>query len=315
VDPYRWGIDRPHRKPLDGFEKCVYKDICHFKIESIQMKAMDVDAVRAFLLAADLQSFTRAADVLGTTQSAVSLKLRRLEGQLGRRLLERTPRHVRLSSEGLAFLEVARELVSSHDRAAAAFETEQRRLAIGISQLLVGSELPFLLRQMRDHDPNLRVEMRIAGTKELMLAQEQGDLDAVLVLRPEDRGKRGKLVFAESFSWFAAPGWEPRAGQPLPLATQGESCSIRSEVVRALDRAGIEWREVFVGKGAAILGAAAVAGLAVTVLARRAAPSGTVDVSGLLSLPPIRSQDVLLYSNLSDRRSREALRVLTLAFQ
>jgi DNA-binding transcriptional LysR family regulator len=64
------------------------------------MKAMDVDAVKAFVLAADLQSFTRAADVLGTTQSAISLKLQRLEQQLGRRLLERTPRHVRLSAEG-----------------------------------------------------------------------------------------------------------------------------------------------------------------------------------------------------------------------
>ena len=218
------------------------------------MKSMDVDAVRAFLLAADLQSFTRTADVLGTTQSAVSLKLQRLEAQLGRRLLERTPRQVRLSAEGLAFLGMARELVSSHDRAAAAFETERRRLAIGINQQLVGSELPFLLRRMRDHDPSLLVEMRIAGTNDLMRGLEEGELDAVLVLRPEERGKRGKLVGAESFSWFAAAGWGPRAGQPLPLATQGESCRIRIEAVRALDRAGIEWREVFVGKGAAILG-------------------------------------------------------------
>ncbi|KRA20957.1 MULTISPECIES: LysR family transcriptional regulator [unclassified Lysobacter] len=279
------------------------------------MKAMDVDAVRAFLLAADLQSFTRAAEVLGTTQSAVSIKLRRLEEQLGRRLLERTPRQVRLSAEGLAFLGVARELVSSHDRAATAFETEPRRLAIGINQQLVGSQLPSLLRQMRNHDPHLLVEMRIAGTNELMQGLDQGELDAVLVLRPEDRGKRGKAAFAESFSWFAAAGWEPHAGQPLPLATQGESCRVRIEAVRALDRAGIEWREVFVGRGAAILGAAAVAGLAVAVLARRAAPPGTIDVGALLSLPPIRPQDVMLYSNLSDRRTRDALRILALAFQ
>ena len=98
---------------------------------------------------------------------------------------------------------------------------------------------------------------------------------------PTIGGKQGKAAFVEYFSWFAAPGVEPLAGQPLPLATQGESCRIRIEAVRALDRAGIEWREVFVGKGAAILGAAAVAGLAVAVLARRAAPPGTVDVSGL----------------------------------
>lgn len=279
------------------------------------MKAIDVDAVKAFVLAADLQSFTRAADVLGTTQSAVSLKLRRLEDQLGRRLLERTPRHVRLSAEGLAFLGIARELVSAHDRAVGAFEVERRRLAIGISHLLVGGELPSLLRRMRDHDPGLLVEMRVAGTRELMQAYERGELDAVLALRPEDRRKQGRAAFVETFSWFAAVGWERQANQPLPLATQGESCRIRAVAIRALDKAGIEWSEVFVGKGAAILGAAAAGGLAVAALTQRAAPSGTVDIGESLSLPPIPPQDVMLYSALSDRRSREALRVLTLAFR
>src|SRR3546814_10675618 len=109
------------------------------------MKAMDIDAVKAFVLAADLQSFTRAAGVLGTTQSAISLKLQRLEEQLGRRLLERTPRHVRLYAEGLAFLGMARELISTHDRAAAAFDTAQRRLAIGGSEEHT-SELQSLMR-------------------------------------------------------------------------------------------------------------------------------------------------------------------------
>jgi DNA-binding transcriptional LysR family regulator len=279
------------------------------------MKAMDVDAVRAFVLAGELQSFTRAAEVLDTTQSAISLKLQRLEEQLGRRLLDRSPRRVRLSAEGLAFLGVARELVSAHDRAAGAFEVERRRLAIGVNHLLLGGELPALLRRMRDHDPHLMVEMRVGGTPELMQAYEAGDLDAVLVFRPQDRRKHGRVAFAEAFAWVAAVGWEARAGEPLPLATQGDSCRIRAAAVRALDKAGIEWREVFVGKGAAILGAAACAGLAVAVLPRRTAPSGTVDVSAALSLPPVPDQDVMLFSTLSDRRTREALRVLTLAFQ
>lgn len=279
------------------------------------MKTLDIDAVRAFVLAAELRSFTRAADALGTTQSAISLRLRRLEEQLGRRLLERTPRQVRLSAEGLAFLDAARDLLSTHDRAAAAFDAEQRRLVVGISHQLVGAELPSLLRRMRDHDPGLRIEMRVAGTGELMRAYEKGGLDAALVLRPDDRRKQGKPVFAESFSWFAGAGWKSHAGMPLPLATQGEPCRVRGAAVRALDRAGIAWDEIFVGKGAAIVGAAAAAGLAVAVLAKRAAPPGTVDVGAAFSLPPIPAQDVMLYSALNDRRSRDALRVLALAFQ
>ncbi len=278
-------------------------------------QTLDIAAVKAFVLAADLRSFTRAGDALGITQSAVSLKLRRLEEQLGRRLLERTPRQVRLSVEGEAFLGAARELISAHDAATAAFEKEQRRLVVGINHLLIGGELPSLLRRVRDLDPGLRVEMRIGGTRELMLAHAQGEIDAALVLRPDDRRKQGKTVFVENFSWFGAMDWKPQAGKPLPLATQGDPCRIRAGAIRALDRAGVAWDEVFIGKGAAILGAAASGGIAVAVLANRAAPAGTLDVGDLLSLPRIPPQDVMLYSALNDRRSREALRVLTLAFR
>src|SRR6478672_3472911 len=97
------------------------------------MKALDVEAVQAFVLVADLSSFTRAAQVMETSQSAVSLKIRRLEDGLGRRLLERTPRLVRLSAEGAAFLGAARNLVAAHQSAIGAFAVEHRRLIVGIS--------------------------------------------------------------------------------------------------------------------------------------------------------------------------------------
>src|SRR5262249_41690041 len=71
---------------------------------------LDIDAVRAFTLVAELQSFTRAAQATATTQSAVSLKLKRLEGRLSARLVERTPRSVRLTAAGARFLARARQL-------------------------------------------------------------------------------------------------------------------------------------------------------------------------------------------------------------
>jgi len=279
------------------------------------MKPLDIGAVQAFVVAAELQSFTRAADVLGTTQSAVSIKLGRLEKQLGRRLMERSPRYVRLSAEGLAFLDAARELLSAHDRATASFDVEERRLVVGVNHALIGSELPSLLRRINTHDPGLRVEMRVGGTRDLMALYDRDELDAAWVLRPDDRRKRGKAVYAEPFSWVAAPGWQPTHGQPLPLATQGTTCRIRNAATGALDRAGIAWTEIFVGKGAATIGAAAAAGMAIAIMASRTAPPGTVDVGDALRLPPIPAQDVMLYSSLNDRRSREALRLMSLAFQ
>ena len=56
------------------------------------MTTLDIPTVQAFLLVAELQSFTRAAEALGTTQAAVSMKLQRLEATLGKRLVERSPR-------------------------------------------------------------------------------------------------------------------------------------------------------------------------------------------------------------------------------
>jgi DNA-binding transcriptional LysR family regulator len=279
------------------------------------MKSLDIGAVRAFVMAAELQSFTRAADALETTQSAISVKLGRLEKQLGRRLMERSPRHVRISAEGLAFLDAARGLISAHERAVAAFDIEERRLVVGVTHELIGSELPSLLRRINAHDAGLRVELRVGGTRDLMSLYDQGELDAAWVLRPDDRRKQGKAVYAESFSWVSAPGWLPTQGHPLPLATQGKACRIRNAATAALDKAGIAWVEVFVGRGAATVGAAAAAGMAIAVLASRTAPAGTVDVGDALSLPPIPAQEVMLYSSLNDRRSREALRLMSLAFQ
>lgn len=279
------------------------------------MKTLDLDAVKAFVLTAELQSFTRAAQALDSTQSAVSLKVRRLEGQLGRRLLERTPRQVRLSAEGAVFLQAARELVGAHERAVASFDAEERRLVVGISHQLVGAELPGMLRRLGESDPKLRIELRAGGSREVMQSYEAGELDAALVLQAGEHRRNGEKLFDESFAWIGASGWRPRQGEPLPLSTQGESCSIRAAAVAALDRAGIAWTEVFVGKGAAMVGAAAAAGLAIAVLVRRAAPAGTEDLAARLALPALPTQEVVLYSALHDRRSRAALRTLADAFR
>src|SRR5215831_14481765 len=102
---------------------------------------LDIATVQAFLLVADLQSFTRAAEALGTTQAAVSLKLQRLETLVGQRLVERSPRAVRLTGDGAAFLERARALMTAHDRALSPGAPESQQLSLGISDHAAGPEL------------------------------------------------------------------------------------------------------------------------------------------------------------------------------
>ena len=268
------------------------------------MRALDIEAVQAFVLVADLRSFTRAAEAMQTTQSAVSLKIKRLEDGLGRRLLERTPRSVRLSVDGGSFLAPARALVAAHQDAVGAFATEQRRLVVGLSHHVIGTELPVLLQRMCRSEPRLLVEMRVASSGELLDAFDRGALDAALVLRPDQRRTPGEVVLEEPFGWMAAPDFAHRPGEPLRLASQAEPCSVRGMATAALDAAGI-----------ATIGAAVSAGLAVAVLARRVAPLGTVDVGPRLGLPPLPPRDVMLYATVTDRQARGALKTLAAAIR
>src|ERR1700676_4099289 len=112
------------------------------------MTALDISTVRAFLLVAELQSFTRAAEALGTTQAAVSMKLQRLETVLGKRLVERSPRAVRLTADGTAFLHHARALMEAHDRALSGERPAPPQLALGISDHAAGPELVPLLERL-----------------------------------------------------------------------------------------------------------------------------------------------------------------------
>ncbi|RKU04593.1 LysR family transcriptional regulator [Burkholderia sp. Nafp2/4-1b] len=279
------------------------------------MKTLDIEAVHAFVLTADLKSFTRAAEAMDTTQSAVSLKIKRLEDALGRRLLERTPRHVRLSADGTAFLEPARELVAAHHGAVGAFSSAQQRLVIGVSHHVVGADLPMLLRRMNDAEPGLVLEIRVATSRDVLDAFDRGLLDAAVVLHHDSRRLDGETILSESFGWMAAADFEYRPPQPLRLATQAAPCSVRHMAVSALDEAGVPWTEVFVGGGVATIGAAVSAGLAVAALGHRVAPSGTVDVGTQYGLPPLPTRDVVLHANQTDARARQALRTLGAALR
>ncbi|MFD2181010.1 LysR family transcriptional regulator [Rhodoplanes azumiensis] len=276
---------------------------------------LDVDAVRAFVLAAELKSFTRAAEALDTTQSAVSLKIRRLEARLGRRLLERTPRLVRLSADGQAFLEPARGLVAAHAGAIAAFVPVHRRLVVGISHHVIGPTLPALLRRMSAAAPDLVLELRVASSGEALVALDAGALDAAVVLQHDDGRRGGEVLLTDAYGWMGSPDFVHRAGEPLRLAAQAEPCSVRVAAIHALEAAGLPWTEVFVGGGVATIGAAVAAGLAVAALARRVAPPGTVDLGGRLGLPALPDRDVVLHATAADREARAALKLLAAAFR
>lgn len=278
------------------------------------MATLDVDAVQAFVAIADLRSFTRAAEALGSTQGAISVKLKRLENRVGQRLIERTPRSVRLSAQGEVFLEGAREFLAAHDRALAGLSAARRRFGLGIAAHVAGPEVPTLLGRLHAHDPSLTIEVRMDSSRALLGAFDRGELDAAIIQREDDR-RDGEVLAAEHFGWYAAPQLAHRQGEPLKLAALSPACGVRDIATQALDAACISWTEVFLGGTSAMVTAAVSAGLAISAFSCRLAPPGTIEVSQRFGLPPLPSTEIVMFSTLTDIKSREALRTLAAAFR
>ncbi|PAY05072.1 LysR family transcriptional regulator [Bradyrhizobium sp. UFLA03-84] len=275
---------------------------------------LDIDTVQAFLLVAELQGFTRAAEALGTTQAAISMKLQRLETVLGKRLVERSPRAVRLTADGAAFLQHARALIEVHDRALSGEKPARQQLTLGISDHAAGPELVPLLERLHAMASQLALSVTIGFSRKMLDAYDAGELDAVIV-RQEGSRRGGEKLTEDEFGWFAARRFVWPRGDALPLATLAPPCGVRALAVRALDKAGIAWTESFVGGGVTAVVSAALAGLAVAPLVRRIAPPGLIDIGPTHKLPRLGASKVMLHSKVSAPAKLAALPTLAATFR
>src|ERR687893_469601 len=154
---------------------------------------LDLDAVRLFVLSAEFGSLTRAAEAAGTVQPVVSQRLKALEARLGRRLLDRTPRLVRLTHDGEAFLPRARALLAAHEQAVRFGQQEPApRFSLGVSDHALGIGLAEVLRRLRAALPGgAAVALRTGMSQPLREAFDAGEFDAVLVRREGGGGGGG----------------------------------------------------------------------------------------------------------------------------
>src|SRR5690242_14974765 len=129
------------------------------------MRREDLGDLTAFLAVAEAKSFTRAAAKLGTSQSALSHTIRRLEERLGLRLLTRTTRSVAPTEAGERLLQTLRPAFDEIDARLAAI-TELRDKPAGLIRITTGKHaadtvLWPVLRRLLPQYPDVQVELSI----------------------------------------------------------------------------------------------------------------------------------------------------------
>ena len=267
---------------------------------------LDLVSVRFFVLAVEFGSLTRAAEAAGTVQPVVSQRVKQLEGRLGLRLLERSPRHLRLTAAGEAFLPRAMALLAAHD-AALAPAAPRLRFTVGVSDHATGLALEEVLRRVRTAlPPEAELDVRIGLSHAMRAAWAEGECEAC-ILRREAGGQEGEVLGTDPLGWRAAEGLVRET--TLPLAILPAPCGVRSIALRALETARLPWREAFSAGSCAALLAGVRAGLGVAPMGRLAA-GGMPDRGPELGLPPLPPSEIVLFGRAGTPFAAAALRVL-----
>jgi DNA-binding transcriptional LysR family regulator len=137
--------------------------------------------LKAFLLIARLQNFSRAAERLHITQSGLSAMMRELETSVRSRLFDRTTRAVTLTAAGEQLLPAAMQAVGELDSALARIgdvhAQARRSLKVAATPLVSSSLLPAVCRQLQLADPELQIELDDCELSRARALVESGDAD------------------------------------------------------------------------------------------------------------------------------------------
>ena len=257
----------------------------------MQIRHLDIDALRAFASIVDLGSFSLAASRLGRTQSALSLQLRKLEEMLGQTLLRRIQGRVDgPTEEGRALLGYARQMLQLNDEAwhSIARHEEAGVLRIGLPEEYMESVFPAAMARFAAAYPRMRLQLRSDTSAALLAALAAGELDTAFFKHCREDEAGDLPVWREPLLWLAGAGHYPALPTPLPLALYRENCAFRLAATQALAAAGKSWELCYSGASATGLRHAVRAGIGITVLPRSQAGDDMRILEGLPLLPDAR---------------------------
>ena len=146
---------------------------------------MELRQLNTLIRVAQFKSFSRAAESLGYSQSAVTVQIRQLEEELNTRLFDRMGKRIALTTQGEQFLEHAYEVINQVNRARLSLSGDEElhgRLHIGVIESLCVSKLPAVLHCFWTRHPKVVVRVTTGELEDLIEQMEYGELDMIYIL-------------------------------------------------------------------------------------------------------------------------------------
>ncbi|MBI1682796.1 LysR substrate-binding domain-containing protein [Caulobacter hibisci] len=246
---------------------------------------LPTELLRSFVAIVDSGSMLRATERVFVTQSALSLQMKRLEETVLTPLFHREGRRLSLTPAGQTLLGHARDILALNDRAVVALTGDALAgpARVGLVQDFAETLLSGVLARFAQLNPDTQLQVRVAGSPELLELLRSDRLDVILCMGAYDDPAAARTV---PMVWHGEPDLTQLP--VLPLAILESPCRFRDAALAALEREGRSYRVALETPSLSALRAAVQSGLAVTCRTSLFRPDAQPIADGALpSLPKV----------------------------
>jgi DNA-binding transcriptional LysR family regulator len=265
---------------------------------------VDTMMLKSFIAIAETGTFSQAAVVVGRTQSALSLQIKKLEEGLGCELFDRSSRRVKLTEQGEIFLGYAKRIMDLQWEVYSRLKEPdvEGEIRLGTPEDFATHYLPDVLSRFRQHHPLVQLNVSCDLTLNLKEGFQRGEYDLILVKRDPKAAKIGTKVWREPLVWAAADHYKKE--EPLSLVLSPQPCIYRARALDALDKAKKTWRISYTSPSLSGTIAAVKAGLGITVLPANMLPMG---ICAVHELPKLADAEIVLMKKDNLSKASEML--------
>ncbi len=250
---------------------------------------LPTDVLRTFLAVIDLGSFTKAGNLLGRTQPAISLQIRKLEELVGKTLMDTSGRNITLTRDGENLARYSRQLLAMNDEIVARLQHKESAgsLRVGLPNDYAVAFFQKALAHFSKHHKDVEMSIQCDTSERLLPMFANDELDIVVAMF--DGAPPPGLIYtwAERPIWVASGDFDIDNQLPVPIAAHPDGCHYRDRMIRSLDQIGKPWRITFCSPGIHGLQLAVQSGFGVTALTRRTLLRGMRILTESDGFPPL----------------------------
>lgn len=275
---------------------------------------IDTSLLKTFLTLNETRSFSRTADIVCRSQSAVSMQIQKLEDLLQCKLFERTKRTVILTPNGERLILHARKILNLSQTMMNEFLEPQisGSIRFGAPEDFTTFHLPAILSDFAQTHPNVTLNVHCDLTRSLMKSFGEDKFDLIVIKKDEKQMiPNSRFILNEKLVWVVSKtlldSVEPGRSQPLPLVLSPSPCVYRERAIESLTQADIGWVETFTSPSVAGIVAAVRAGLGCAILPQEMVPSGLKIVGASSGWPKLEDAQICLLAKDFDNPAVKSL--------